>query len=164
IWTHMPGSPSRKRFRPNVRVGNSVTINFQLSSHVEELRSSNCNIAENNEIYLPCRQNKILVHSSTQTMGAEEESKSDLESELRRIKEQLRSAEDNIAYLSERVKTYRHRWMEEYYRAENLELHMPYGICVPDLDQIPEGAASPKILAEWSLDTVGPGAGHSDEL
>ncbi|KIK32058.1 hypothetical protein CY34DRAFT_111130 [Suillus luteus UH-Slu-Lm8-n1] len=148
----MPGSPSRKRFRPNVRIGNSVTINFQLSSHVEELRSSNC------------KQNKLLVHSSTQTIGAEEESKSDLESELRRIKEQLRSAEDNIAYLSERVKTYRHRWMEEYYRAENLELHMPYGICVPDLDQIPEGAASPKLFAEWSLDNVGAGAGHSAEL
>ncbi|KAG2069896.1 hypothetical protein BDR04DRAFT_1118828 [Suillus decipiens] len=97
-------------------------------------------------------------------VGAEEESKSDLESELCCIKEQLRSAEDNIAYLSEWVKTYRHRWMEEYYRAENLELHMPYGICVPDLDQIPEGAASPKLFAEWSSDTVGAGAGHSNEL
>ncbi|KAG1871198.1 hypothetical protein C8R48DRAFT_669839 [Suillus tomentosus] len=132
----MPESHSRKRFRPSVRVGNNVTIKFQLSSHVEELRSDDC------------KQIKLLVHSGTQTIYADEESKSELEDELRRVKEQLRSAEDNIAYLSERMKTYRYRWIEDYHRAENLELHMPYGTYVPDLDQIPEGAASPKLFPE----------------
>ncbi|KAG1869688.1 hypothetical protein C8R48DRAFT_670941 [Suillus tomentosus] len=116
----MPESHSRKRFRPSVRVGNNVTI----------------------------KQIKLLVHSGTQTIYADEESKSELEDELRRVKEQLRSAEDNIAYLSERMKTYRYRWIEDYHRAENLELHMPYGTYVPDLDQIPEGAASPKLFPE----------------
>ncbi|KAG1895782.1 uncharacterized protein F5891DRAFT_983961 [Suillus fuscotomentosus] len=132
----MPESHSRKHFRPSVRVGNNVTIKFQLSSHVEELRSDDC------------KQIKLLVHSGTQTIYADEESKSELEDELRRVKEQLRSAEDNIAYLSERMKTYRYRWIEDYHRAENLELHMPYGTYVPDLDQIPEGAASPKLFLE----------------
>ena len=90
-------------------------------------------------------------------VGADKESKSELESELRCIKEQLRSAEDNIAYLSERVKTYRHRWMEDYHHAENLERHMPYGTYVPNLGQIPEGAASPELFPGWSLDIEGAG-------
>src|SRR6267154_3922642 len=90
-------------------------------------------------------------------VGTNKESKSELESELCRVKEQLRSAEDNIAYLSEQVKTYRHRWMEDYHRAENLEHHMPYGTYVPDLGQIPEGAASPELFLGWSLDIEGAG-------
>ncbi|KAG1885836.1 hypothetical protein F4604DRAFT_1676299 [Suillus subluteus] len=68
------------------------------------------------------------------------------ESELRLVKEQLRNAEKNVAYLSDRVKTYRDRWLEEYYRANNLEYHMPSGIHVADLAQIPEGAPSPTFF------------------
>ncbi|KAG2048978.1 hypothetical protein BDR06DRAFT_975566 [Suillus hirtellus] len=113
-----------------------ITLRFQLSSHVEELCSDDC------------KQIKLLVHSGTQTIYADKESKSKLEDELRNIKEQLRSTEDNIAYLSEWMKTYRYRWIKDYHHAENLELHMPYGTYVPDLDQIPEGAASPKLFLE----------------
>jgi hypothetical protein len=57
--------------------------------------------------------------------------------------------EDNIAYLSDRVIMYRYRWLEEYYRAKNLEHHMPSGIYVPDLGQIPLGAPSPSFSTEF---------------
>jgi len=56
------------------------------------------------------------------------------------------NAENNVAYLSDRVKTYRDRWLEEYYRADNLKYHMPSGIHVVDLPQIPEGAPSPTFF------------------
>jgi hypothetical protein len=62
------------------------------------------------------------------------------------VKEQLRNANEQITYLVDRVSTYRYRWLEEYYRAENLELHMPDGVEVPDLDQIQEGIASPGFM------------------
>ncbi|KAG1850670.1 hypothetical protein F4604DRAFT_1934350 [Suillus subluteus] len=68
--------------------------------------------------------------------------------ELRHAKEQLANAENVIAYLSERVNTYRYRWLEEYYCADNLERHMPCDIDVPELGQIPEGLASPALLPE----------------
>jgi hypothetical protein len=74
----------------------------------------------------------------------ESESKGKLKSELCRVKEQLNDAQINTAYLLERVGTYRHRWLEEYHRAENLEQHMPDDVDIPHLDQIPEGAPSPR--------------------
>jgi hypothetical protein len=54
-----------------------------------------------------------------------------------------------IAYLSERVNTYRYRWLEEYYRADNLERHMPCDVDIPELGQIPEGLASPAFFPEF---------------
>ncbi|KAG1763129.1 hypothetical protein EV702DRAFT_1051944 [Suillus placidus] len=42
----------------------------------------------------------------------------------------------------------KYKWLEEYYCAKNLELHMPDGIKVPDLDQIPEDIASPAFIPE----------------
>ncbi|KAG2131481.1 hypothetical protein BD769DRAFT_1386699 [Suillus cothurnatus] len=47
---------------------------------------------------------------------------------------------------TDRVKTYRDRWLEEYYCADNLEYHMPSGIHMVDLPQIPEGAPSPTFF------------------
>jgi hypothetical protein len=48
---------------------------------------------------------------------------------------------------------YRHRWLEEYHHTENLKLHMPDGINIPHLDQIPQGTPSPAFSAEFcSLD------------
>lgn len=84
---------------------------------------------------------------------------SKLESELRQVKEQLRNAEDSVAYLSDRVATYRYRWLEEYYRAENLDHYMPPGTYVPDLPQIADGVPSPSTsfdFLEW--DEVGEGS------
>jgi hypothetical protein len=68
------------------------------------------------------------------------------------------NAESNIAYLSDRVTTYRNRWLEEYHRANNLELHMPCGIHVPDLPQIPDSAPSPSfshLLLAWESASEG---------
>ncbi|KAG1761635.1 hypothetical protein EV702DRAFT_1207104 [Suillus placidus] len=65
-----------------------------------------------------------------------------------KVKEQLRNVDDHIAYLMDRMRTYRYKWLEEYYCAKNLELHMPDGIKVPDLDQIPEDIASPAFIPE----------------
>ncbi|KAG1900687.1 uncharacterized protein F5891DRAFT_980260 [Suillus fuscotomentosus] len=73
------------------------------------------------------------------------------ESELQLVKEHLRNAENNIAYLSDRVMTYRDRWLEEYYRADNLEHHMPSNIHVAYPPQIPYGAPSPTFFSR-SLD------------
>jgi hypothetical protein len=108
-----------------------------------------------------CRQiyqNRHLIDTETQTIGeisnsdsgdcmknhlvSKEQCLSEM-TELHLIKEQLRSAEDNIAYLSDRVQMYRVRWLEEYYHTNNLKYHMPSGIYVADLPQIPEGASSP---------------------
>jgi hypothetical protein len=82
-------------------------------------------------------------------LGKDEEPQGGVESELRRVKEQLENAESVIANLSERVNTYRDRWLEEYYRADNLERHMPYETYVPELGQIPEGIASPAFFPEF---------------
>ncbi|KAG2090091.1 hypothetical protein BD769DRAFT_1679758 [Suillus cothurnatus] len=87
-------------------------------------------------------------HSETGN-GKDEEPQGGVESELRRVKEQLENAESVIANLSERVNTYRDRWLEEYYRADNLERHMPYETYVPELGQIPEGIASPAFFPEF---------------
>ncbi|KAG2147528.1 hypothetical protein DEU56DRAFT_753385 [Suillus clintonianus] len=70
--------------------------------------------------------------------NTDQQSKREAESELSQVKEKLRNAYDHISYLSDRVGMYRHRWLTEYYRAENLELHMPEGVNIPDLDQIRE--------------------------
>ncbi|KAG2046381.1 hypothetical protein BDR06DRAFT_977516 [Suillus hirtellus] len=73
------------------------------------------------------------------------------EYELQLIKEHLRNAENNIAYLSDRVMTYRDRLLEEYYHADNLEHHMPSNIHVAHPPQIPYGAPSPMFFSR-SLD------------
>ncbi|KAG1748796.1 hypothetical protein EDD22DRAFT_851002 [Suillus occidentalis] len=153
----MPDSLSPTTEQPRVHVIANFTLNFQLasvhtpsSSDVVELCGTEC------EKFI---QMKELVNSGTQTTGTEEksESKSILESELCRIREQLMDAETNIAYLSNRVGMYRHRWLEDYHRAENLERHMPDDIYIPHLDQIPEGAPSPSsFLPEaWNLEYGG---------
>jgi hypothetical protein len=82
-------------------------------------------------------------------LGTDERSNCKLEAELCHVKEQLKNAENHIEYLSDRVATYRQRWLEAHHRADNLEHHMPYGIYVPDLDQIPEDTASPKFFPEY---------------
>lgn len=64
------------------------------------------------------------------------------------MKEQLRNADDHIAYLVDKMRMYRYKWLAEYYRAENLELHMPDGVEVPDLDQIREDIDSPGFTPE----------------
>jgi hypothetical protein len=76
--------------------------------------------------------------------------KRELESQLRNMKEQLKSVRIHIEFLSKRMKTYRYRRIENYYRADNLERHMPDGVVVPDLDQIPESATSPGSFTELS--------------
>lgn len=89
-----------------------------------------------------------MAGSEGHDLGTEEESKSELESELRHVKEQLKGTEIHMAYLSERVATYRHRWLEDYYRAKNLERCMPDSVEVPHLDQIRPGTASPAFCPE----------------
>jgi hypothetical protein len=49
----------------------------------------------------------------------------------------------------DRVIMYRYRWLEEYYRADNLERHMPGSVNVPDLAQIPQGTLSPNLYPEY---------------
>ncbi|KAG2746208.1 hypothetical protein P692DRAFT_20876091 [Suillus brevipes Sb2] len=128
----MSSSPSRKRLRQCVHFdGGSVTLNFQLSS----AHTMSCDIGHQHDT--DCK--------GTQTTD-DERSEREAESELSRVKEQLRNANEQITYLVDRVSTYRYRWLEEYYRAENLELHMPDGVEVPDLDQIQEGIASPGFM------------------
>ncbi|KAG1891581.1 uncharacterized protein F5891DRAFT_986770 [Suillus fuscotomentosus] len=96
------------------------------------------------------RQNRNLIDMGTQTTVSNEQCISE-ESELQLVKEHLRNAENNIAYLSDRVMTYRDRWLEEYYRADNLEHHMPSNIHVAYPPQIPYGAPSPTFFSR-SLD------------
>jgi hypothetical protein len=64
------------------------------------------------------------------------------------VKEQLRNVDDHIAYLVDKMRMYRYKWLAEYYRAKILELHMPDGIEVPDLDQIREDIDSPGFMPE----------------
>ncbi|KAG1718396.1 hypothetical protein EDD22DRAFT_848662 [Suillus occidentalis] len=90
----------------------------------------------------------MLMNYMVKIMSTDEESKHELVSELHHVNDQLKSAKADIAYLLERVATYRRRWLEDYYRADNLERHMPYGVYVPDLGQIPEDTASPKLLPD----------------
>ncbi|KAG2086099.1 hypothetical protein BD769DRAFT_1681353 [Suillus cothurnatus] len=143
----MSGSPPQKLLRQCIHVGSDVMLNFQLSvihnqrsSSIDELHNTDC------KEFL---QIKEVVPKGTQTAGKDEEPQGGVESELRRVKEQLENAESVIANLSERVNTYRDRWLEEYYRADNLERHMPYETYVPELGQIPEGIASPAFFPEF---------------
>ncbi|KAG0702002.1 hypothetical protein DFH29DRAFT_875436 [Suillus ampliporus] len=122
VKSQMPDSPSRKNLQQCFNIEKNVTLRIQLSN-AKDIQSAL--IAISNE---PCISE---------------------ESELRFVKEQLRNTEKNTAYLSDRVKTYRDRWLEEYYRANNLEHHMPSGIHVADLAQIPEGASSPTLFPEY---------------
>ncbi|KAG2151760.1 hypothetical protein BD769DRAFT_1380643 [Suillus cothurnatus] len=127
-------SPPRKSLQQYFLVEKNVTFTIQLSSS-GALRG--INDAKDIQIGIDCE--------GTQTTVSNEKCISE-ESELRLVKEQLMNAENNVAYLSDRVKTYRDRWLEEYYRADNLEYHMPSGIHVVDLPQIPEGAPSPTFF------------------
>ncbi|KAG1893831.1 uncharacterized protein F5891DRAFT_985467 [Suillus fuscotomentosus] len=148
----MPNSPLQETLRRCVHLGSDVT----LSTEGDELRDTE-----------QLLRIKRLEHSGTQTpreisrfnlepygvsekydLGTDEESKSEIESELRHVKEQLKGAEIYIAYLLERVATYRHRWLEDYHRAENLERCMPDFVYVPHLDQIPPNAPSPTFGPE----------------
>lgn len=102
------------------------------------------------------RVNNLKTHNLKMNLkyllgeNEESEAKGKLESELCHVKEQLKGAQINIVYLSERVGMYRYRWLEEYHRAENLERHMPDEVYIPHLDQIPEDAPSPRdVLPEF---------------
>ncbi|KAG2087436.1 hypothetical protein BD769DRAFT_1396589 [Suillus cothurnatus] len=165
IGPRTPGSPSRKRARQCIHVGSSITLNFQLSSACA-LGSSD---AENPQMGADCKQfsqNIQSFHKGTQTTVENGQSISEVESELREVKEQLKNAESITAHLSDRVMTYRYRWLEEYYCARNLERYMPHDISVPDLQQIAFGAPSPSICSELlKWDETGEGseqAEHSD--
>ncbi|KAG1900033.1 uncharacterized protein F5891DRAFT_980645 [Suillus fuscotomentosus] len=142
----MSYSPSSKGPRPRTHVESTFTLNFKLSSthmlrrsDVDELYSTDC------EQFPEIQQ---LIHAGIQATGTDG-CKDELESELCCIKEQLSGAEVNIAYLLEWVRVYRHRWLEEYHRAENLEVLMPDDIDIPHLDQIQEGAPSPGFSPEF---------------
>ncbi|KAG1843866.1 hypothetical protein C8R48DRAFT_678613 [Suillus tomentosus] len=125
-----PGPPSRKHLRQCIHVGSNVTLKLEDSD------------IENSEMGTDC--------TGMQTTGEIEDGQPmiEVESELRQVKEQLRDAKNNIAYLSDRVLTYRYRWLEEYYCTENLDHHMPQDICVPDLPQVTYGAPSPSISSD----------------
>ncbi|KIK33575.1 hypothetical protein CY34DRAFT_18286 [Suillus luteus UH-Slu-Lm8-n1] len=102
--------------------------------------------------YVPCRQfsqSKFYCDKGTQTTVTDGQSMIELEFELGQVKEQLSNANNNIVYLSDRVITYRYRWLEEYNRAENLDHHMPHDVCVPDIPQVADGAPSPSTLSEF---------------
>ncbi|KAG2743181.1 hypothetical protein P692DRAFT_20878815 [Suillus brevipes Sb2] len=89
------------------------------------------------------------IHRATQTISAGEQIAHQTGSELHQLQEQLRKAEESMAYLTDRVIMYRYRWLEEHYRADNLERHMPSDIHVPDLAQIPLNTPSPGWSAEF---------------
>ncbi|KAG2090031.1 uncharacterized protein F5147DRAFT_658290 [Suillus discolor] len=99
-----------------------------------------------------CRKfhsNNQLVNRGMQTAVMDNRSIGEVESELDPVKEKLRATEDTVAYLSDKMGTYRYKWLEEYYCAENLECHMPYDVCVPHPAQIAEGAPSPAFSPEF---------------
>ncbi|KAG1802175.1 uncharacterized protein HD556DRAFT_1438212 [Suillus plorans] len=84
---------------------------------------------------------------------------SEVESELDQVKQKLSTTEDTVAYLSDKMMTYRYRWLEEYYRADNLKHHMPSDVCLPIIPQIAEGAPSPGLspeFLEWDLEDEQP--------
>lgn len=72
--------------------------------------------------------------------------------------------ERTTAYLSDKVHMYRYRWLEEYYRAENLKHHMPHGIHVPEVPwQIQIGTSSPRFSPYIGWEDIGSEWGeHSD--
>ncbi|KAG1759541.1 hypothetical protein EDD22DRAFT_849177 [Suillus occidentalis] len=118
-------------------------FHFKKMSYLGELRG--INDAKDIQIGLDCKQiqqNRNLIDRGTQTIGEE--------AELRFVKEQLRNADNNVAYLSERVAMYRVRWLEEYYCANNLKSHMPSDIHMAILPQIPVGAPSPTFFPSYS--------------
>ncbi|KAG1901712.1 uncharacterized protein F5891DRAFT_1187172 [Suillus fuscotomentosus] len=142
----MSGSPPRKGLRQCVHVGSNVTLNFRLFS-VHKQRSSDID-GLHDEDCEPFLQINEAIPRGTQTADKDEEPQAEVASELRRVKKELENAENVIAHLSERVDTYRYRWLEEYYRADNLERHMPCDVHVPVLGQIPEGMVSPAFFPE----------------
>lgn len=75
-------------------------------------------------------------------------SKSELEYQLHHIQKQLKSMKTHNEFLSEKMKTYRYRWLESYHHTDNLECHMLDGIEVPSLDQIQENAPSPGYFTD----------------
>ncbi|KAG1828223.1 hypothetical protein EV424DRAFT_1344935 [Suillus variegatus] len=142
-------SPPRQSLEQCFHVEKNVVFRIQLSSS-GELRG--INDAKDIQIGLDCQQiqqNRNLVDRGTQTTVSNGQS-IDGEAELRFVKEQLRNADNNVAYLSDRVTTYRDRWLEEYYRTNNLEFHMPSDIHVAVLPQIPVGAPSPTFFPGYS--------------
>ncbi|KAG1883207.1 uncharacterized protein F5891DRAFT_990894, partial [Suillus fuscotomentosus] len=101
---------------------------------------SNCDV-DDPQIGTDCRKfhpNNRLVDRGTQTAVMDNRSISEVESELDQVKQKLSTAEDTIVYLSDKMMTYRYRWLEEYYRADNLERHMPSDVCLPIVPQIAE--------------------------
>ncbi|KAG1806160.1 hypothetical protein EV424DRAFT_1350856 [Suillus variegatus] len=98
----------------------------------------------------PAAPSTSRVHSQRSALIAE--------SELDQVKQKSRTTEDTIAYLSDKVGMYRHRWLKEYYQAENLEHHMLCEVYIPDLPQITEGIPSlgfsPEFL-EWEEQNYG---------
>lgn len=74
----------------------------------------------------------------------------------------MKNAESTIAHLSDKVTKYRYRWLEEYYRAENLDRHMPGDIYVPDLPQIAVGIPSPSCSEFLMWDEAGEDAEQAD--
>lgn len=105
------------------------------------------------EVTGTCKTRLINLHLVTDNRSV-----SDVLSELDRVKQKLKTTEETVAYLSEKMRTYRYRWLEEYYRADNLERHMPSDIYVPHLAQIAEGAPSPGFspgFLEWELEGEG---------
>ncbi|KAG2139301.1 hypothetical protein DEU56DRAFT_912144 [Suillus clintonianus] len=133
IVSRTPDSP--KNMQQCFSIEKNVTLRIQLSS-LDALRD--INNAKDLQVGIDCQ---TLIDRGTQTTGEE--------SDLYLVKEQLRNTENKIAYLADRVKTYRDRWLEEYYRAENLEYHMPSGIHIADIPQIPAGAPSPSFFPEY---------------
>ncbi|KAG1896426.1 uncharacterized protein F5891DRAFT_983435 [Suillus fuscotomentosus] len=124
VGPETPHSPSRECLRQCIHIGRNVTLR---------------------QFY----QNNRLVHRGTQMTVTDEPYMSKLEYELHQVKEQLRDTENQVAALSDKVMTYRYRWLEEYYRADNLEHHMPFDIYVPVLGQIAAGAPSPTYSLEF---------------
>ncbi|KAG1803220.1 hypothetical protein EV424DRAFT_1351578 [Suillus variegatus] len=159
----MSGSPPRKLLQRCIHVGSNVTLNFQLSlAHMQ--RSSDIDELHGTDCGMQFRQINNLVPKGTQTAGQDEELQGGAELELHRIKEQLENANNVISHLSERVDMYRYRWLEEYYRADNLERHMLCNIDVPELGQIPEGTASPAFFSEFFTWSEGGSERGDDKL
>ncbi|KAG1806367.1 uncharacterized protein HD556DRAFT_1302861 [Suillus plorans] len=140
----MPSSPLQENLRQCVDIGSNITLKFQFSL----LHTSQNTEGDGLRGIEQLLRTKRLIDSETQTIGTDEESISGLESELHHVKEQLENAEIHITYLSERVGPYRHQWLEHYYHTENLKCCMPDSVVVPNLGQIPEGAASPAFCPE----------------
>jgi hypothetical protein len=103
-----------------------------------------------------CRFRHLSGESEKYHLDSDDILKHELESQLHNVKEQLKSARIHIEFLSKQMKTYRYRWIENYYCADNLEHHMPDEVVVPDLDQIPESAASPGSFTELSENSTDP--------